>query len=299
MTEVPTTVLSAPGKTFLVGEYLALSGGPALVLTTAPRFELRVFKSESTGEVVHPFQPQSPAGRLLSRYTDKAKGYKIEFSDPHNGLGGLGASSAQFALSYFWLRGGLDNEFNDWETLLNEYRECAWGGEGTPPSGADLVAQVVGGVCWFDGLKQKAQQLSWNFERLGFTLVRTGTKLPTHEHLKEKRPVPVEALRAQVGIATRAFEDGNESLLVESVRATGTILAESGLCASKTREILSDLHTYSEWVLAAKGCGAMGADVILILHERAHADRAHEWAREKSFSICGTDQDIALGLRER
>ena len=36
-------LLSAPGKTFLVGEYVALAGGPSIVLATEPRFELRVY----------------------------------------------------------------------------------------------------------------------------------------------------------------------------------------------------------------------------------------------------------------
>ena len=30
-----------PAKTFLVGEYLALTGGPSIILTTTPCFELR------------------------------------------------------------------------------------------------------------------------------------------------------------------------------------------------------------------------------------------------------------------
>lgn len=39
-----TIALSAPSKTFLVGEYAVLRGGPALLLNTSPRFRLRPCK---------------------------------------------------------------------------------------------------------------------------------------------------------------------------------------------------------------------------------------------------------------
>ena len=36
--------ISCPAKTFILGEYAVLDGGPALVLNTAPRFVCRIQK---------------------------------------------------------------------------------------------------------------------------------------------------------------------------------------------------------------------------------------------------------------
>ena len=91
-------ILSVPGKTFLLGEYVALDGGPSLLLSTEPRFELRV--RARSRDVALPFHAQSPAGRFFERHADDLAAWEFEFRDPSGGRGGLGASSAQFALMY-------------------------------------------------------------------------------------------------------------------------------------------------------------------------------------------------------
>jgi mevalonate kinase len=80
--------LSVPGKTFLVGEYVALDGGPSIVLATRPCFEMKIspFQQDSTQGNHHvlaedsrysasadhsivpimPFAALSPAGSFLS-----------------------------------------------------------------------------------------------------------------------------------------------------------------------------------------------------------------------------------------
>lgn len=288
--------LSVPGKTFLIGEYLALKGGPSIVLTTAPRFELRVIERASQDDEWFNFASQSPAGRLLGRHEEKARGYRFEFHDPHRGRGGLGASSAQFALVYAWLYGA--EAVRDYAQLLKMYRECAWSGEGLPPSGADLVAQVTGGVTWFDGNQIDARDLGWPFKNLSFTLLRTGSKLATHEHLKRvDTEVPYEALREPVSVATRAFENADEEMLIAAVRNAAAILKKAHLCAPHTRQILDELAMKCDWSLAAKGCGAMGADVILIVHERAKASEVESWSKSRGLEICGTIQELARGIQ--
>lgn len=79
--------------------------------------------------------------------------YRLEFQDPLEGLGGFGASSAQFALLHglYQLQGQLDVEaerFFDWHSLLKDYRSLHSDG-GTPPSGADVVSQCRGGLLIF------------------------------------------------------------------------------------------------------------------------------------------------------
>jgi len=331
MSRAGSRVFSVPGKTFLIGEYLALKGGPSILLSTEPRFRLSVTdegegEGESEGEIEGgaeaadlaqrlPFAPLSPAGRYFDlhrehdreddreRDQERFNGGAIRFEDPHGGKGGLGASSAQFAMLYAYANGIAsvkDPASFGWSDLLRDYRAVAWNGEGTPPSGADVVSQMCGGITWFDGSEFKARWLDWAFRDLEFTLFRTGFKLATHEHLQSPRAgqaAPHEALRAVVREATNSFETGNNSRLVEAITECGDVLEASGLVAEGTREILRDLKS-TGFIRAAKGCGAMGADVVLALHDRDQAASLRAWCAEhRGREICGSLATLAEGLR--
>lgn len=283
--------LSAPGKTFLVGEYLALAGGPSILLSTGPRFQLKAsLRSEEDAPM--PFAPQSPAGRLIAHYPRDFQDYQFKFTDPHSGAGGLGASSAQWALLYA-LKFGVSSR---WETILDEYHRCAWGGAGAAPSGADVISQIHGGITWYDGREFRAKALEWSFPSVSFTLLRTGAKLATHEHLRANPSSPVEVLRTTVEDVYRSFVDVDEELLIASVNRYAAVLQESGRTSENTLRLLNKINR-EPWALAAKGCGAMGADVLLVLHDLAGAKRAAAWAESEGLAICGTLAEIETGLR--
>ena len=293
-------VLSAPGKTFLIGEYLALAGGPSLLVSTQPRFQLTALTREDrAGTVAHPFAPQSPAGKLVARYPRDYGDYHFEFADPHAGAGGLGASSAQWALVYI-LKYGLPKEDQEIASMLEEYRQCAWNGEGFAPSGADVVSQVTGGVTCFDGREFKTERLEWLFPKLSFTLVRTGVKLATHEHLRKQQAPPQDLLRAQVTSAIAAFRAGHEEPFVRAVQDFAATLSESGRTAVTTEALLEKLKSQS-FARAAKGCGAMGADVVLILHDSAQTEAVKRWALGENLVLCGglAAPDLGLDLGAR
>lgn len=310
-------VFSVPGKTFLVGEYLALKGGPSILLSTGPRFRLNLNMTRKTGGKADgvaelgwplPFASLSPAGRYVDLHRGHFNDVAIHFDDPHCGKGGLGASSAQFAMLYAHANGIAaveDPASFGWSHLLRDYRVVAWNGEGMPPSGADVVSQMCGGITWFDGSEFKARRLDWAFRDLEFTLFRTGFKLATHEHLRSPRAgqaAPHEALRAAVQEATKAFETGNDSRLIEAITESGDALEASGLVAEGTREILRGLKG-TGFVRAAKGCGAMGADVVLVLHDRDQTEPLRAWCAERrgldicGLEICGSLATLASGLR--
>ena len=292
-------ILSCPAKTFLLGEYVALDGGPSLLLSTGPRFQLTVRSAAASesGEVRAvsvPWHPASPAGVLFNRHREELSQWSFEFNDPYAGKGGLGASSAQFVLLYAFL--------NDWtlpidlQTLLREYRECAWSGEGTPPSGADVVAQLTGGVTWFDGRSFSAERLKWPFAEIGFTLIRTGVKLATHEHLREGTMAPHSTLRTIVVEARKAFDTGDEMRLIEAVNACALVLRQSGLTAASTTDLLDQMRDNHELFWAAKGCGAMGADVVMTLHARSRAEDVVRWAKGRGLEVCGSLETLTSGL---
>ncbi len=284
-------ILSCPAKTFLIGEYVALDGGPSLLLTTGPRFKLKV---KAGGGDRHPWHASSPAGLLAARHPDEIAKWSFDFEDPFSGKGGLGASSAQFLLLYAFL--------NDWTTpldlraLLTEYRACAWNGEGTPPSGADVVAQLTGGVTYYDGLKLEASRLEWPFAEIGFSLIRTGVKLATHEHLRQGTLAPHSTLRTIVLEARKAFDSADEMRLIEAVNACALVLRQSGLTAPATADLLDQMRDNHELFWAAKGCGAMGADIILAIHPRTRTEDVHLWAKGRGLDVVGTHDALTIGL---
>jgi mevalonate kinase len=291
-------ILSVPGKTFLLGEYVALDGGPSLLLSTGPRFQLSV-RPRVSDQDAPPFHPQSPAGLYFAQNEDDLKQWHFEFRDPYHGKGGLGASSAQFALLYAFQHGWEWRGAHDfpWTSLLKDYRACAWSGEGVPPSGADVVSQLTGGVTWFDGRAIQAERLNWPFSGMAFTLIRTGHKVATHEHLKSDAGLaPHSVLRTIVIEARKAFESQDEIRLIESVNACSLALRQSGLTTAATTDLLDQMRDNHELFWAAKGCGAMGADVIIALHAVDREADIVRWAKGRGLEVCGSLTSLSSGI---
>lgn len=290
--------LSVPGKTFLVGEYLALSGGPSVLLATGPRFTLEAKLSNSVSE--NPWHPHSPAGFYWNREKEKFKNVSLTFHDPHQGQGGLGASSAQWALLYSYLHYNELATAIDLESMLRLYRVCAWNGIGEPPSGHDVVAQIFGEVTEFDGRSYAANAGPWPFTDLAFTLIRTGSKLATHEHLKTTPVVPRERLRSLVQDARTALKQTDSSALSKAVDEYGCALAEAGFLAERSRELIEELRRLNEKssfaMTAVKGCGAMGADLILVLHAPSGREAILVWAQKNNLTVASSESDLESGL---
>jgi hypothetical protein len=280
-------------------------------MTTAPRFTLRLRARAEHAPPYTGFHEKSPAGLWYAKNASTFEGLALEFEDPHAGLGGLGASSAQFALLYvaeLFLRDGkLDSSHLQWDKVLSDYRSVAWTGEGEPPSGADVVAQLCGGLTYYDGVTFKAQVYEWPFQSSGIVLLHTGQKLATHEYLKAELDVP-EALREIVQKAERALRDGSFPLFAEAFIQYGLALAEKGWVAPQSLEIIAALRKAElpgVNVVATKGCGAMGADIVAVLVQtlpEANAGRALElWLKDQprlsAVRVVGTTTDIDAGLK--
>lgn len=343
-----------PGKTFLVGEYLALLGGPSIVFNSSPCFEWQWSElEESTSgrlEIQHPFHSKSPAGFWLDRLalegSSLARGrrFEVQFHDPNRGAGGLGGSTAEFLGAWIfsrWLEsaGGrsaniehgswnefdLKAQFRVGEELCRELGDHhnqvvpTWtstyvGGakfldlilkykELNPlASGSDLISQFVGGVAiWDPGSmalsehpfsssdRPEMRRYGWPFAGTSITFLRTGKKLATHEHLKSGKGLSSSGLSdmrvwVEDAIQSFAYEDGER--LVAAVRGVRRALESDGLVAEYTKDALSDLDSI-RGVRAAKGCGAMGADVIMILHDDSTSvrEQLEEFSKEKSMGV--------------
>lgn len=274
-----------PAKTFLLGEYVALMGGPAIILTTSPHFELSLLDQPGL-EGIH---PKSPAG-IWWQQSNYSKQYGLHWHDPYQQRGGLGASSAQFVGAYL-AHLHLQQKPLEEKTLLDAYLQCAWQGEGTPPSGYDVLAQSLNfksavkldlncaeyrtptnsgffklqGCAHIHQQKNIYQISSWPFQEIAFILLHTGKKLATHHHLQSlDLPNQIKPLESIVENARKAFESGNSMDLVDAINAYQQKLEQLNLVAEHSLKQLEILKQHSD-VLAAKGCGAMGADILLLL----------------------------------
>ncbi len=303
-------VLSAPSKTFLLGEYAALVGCPSLVLNTEPRFELSLEQSSSF--TIEGIEVGSPAGRFIQDYQTFFKPYNLKFTDPHRQQGGFGASSAQFLMVYYLyqilqkfnknliaetklLTRLLDPQQLDFRAdLLTTYLHYAWNGTGIAPSGADIVGQLYGQITWFDKFNNLTKSLTWPFPDLQPLLIRTGVKVATHEHLKQLTNIPAKPFAAILASAYQSLNETNEPIFLQAIKDYAETLAIHQFVAPTTQILLHKLAQLP-YILAAKGCGALGADVILCLVRQQNLINLQTWLNQQNLHYFIAD--ISSGLQ--
>lgn len=272
-----------PAKTFLIGEYVALSKGPAILINTSPFFTLR--QNDNPGlEGIH---PQSPAGKYWQDHGRVSIG--LSWEDPYTGKGGLGASSAQF-IGVFTASHEIKNQTFSQDELLNAYFKYAWNGEGIKPSGYDVLAQAQHSSCVFIE-KGKVEKLHWPFEDIGFLLLHTGKKLPTHIHLHMLNFSGAEKeLETIVHEAKEAFTKLDSQSLTDSINNYHYQLKSLGLVAPHTQKIIEEINEPE--IMAMKGCGAMGADIVLVLVKRNTLEPLTKSLQKKGYNVITTSANL-------
>lgn len=287
--------LSVPSKTFLVGEYLALTGGPSITLNTAPYFELIVNTADT--DFINTFHPDSPAGKYLIEHPELLQDYSFEFKDPHAGAGGFGGSTAQFALLYL-----LHTKTNKdsiplakLQEVLEIYIRLAKTKNAIAPSGADLIGQLTGGITYFNRATMQINKYAWPFIGYSYLIFRTNYKIATHEHLAAlKLPSPdiLHTMQAVVAKAELALASNTFSNLITAVNKYRDLLATTNLTIAATKTTLRQLQQNPN-ILACKGCGALGADVILVLCESNKTADIIKYAAQYGLSHINLDPAVA------
>lgn len=285
--------LSCPSKTFLTGEYAAIDGGPALIINTHPRFELTLEKTGRSDYNI--FHPDSPAGRWIRERAPLLEDWEMKFHDPHEGRGGFGASGAQFVLSHCattFLQISADKvrEGFDLKALWNDFQVLSRGA-----SGYDVLSQMVGGVAHIEARRWIVQGLAWPFPDLQFLIVRTGRKTQTHRHLASLTPDQVRGLSAISADVCRAFEEADSDLFLTRSQEFSRVLIDRGLTVPSTLERLDELSRQLDLKLA-RGCGALGADTMLLVFEPSEREEIVGHLRAKGLEIIAENQDISTGL---
>lgn len=277
-------------KSFLLGEYLALRGGPCLLVATEPRFELHINKKGKGNNIFH---PASPAGRLWDLHKELTKNWSASFNSPFGA--GVGASSAEFLLlhSAIQVNRTLSHEAQhepDLMLILKDFSEMSE----VKASGADLVAQLKGGVTLFERNLGKIRQQPWGFQDLSFLFFSTGVKVPTHEHLASLGSWSDTALSEAVEKGVSGWLYSNPEAFASAVNATRRELQALGFEAPTTTAILAELQRDSR-IVAAKGCGALGADTVLLLCKIEHRDELRESIGTR-LKFLASELDISRGL---
>lgn len=247
-----------PAKTFLLGEYAALEKKSAILLTTSPCFELRA----TTQPGLHGIHPHSPAGRWWTQSHPHDVGYT--WHDPYQGLGGMGASSAQF-LAVYQACAHLRDQVVDSEQMLHDYLQITATQTGIAPSGYDVLAQQSQGCVYLNRETATHTQFTWPFADLGFILLHTQHKMATHEHLQSLVLTQItDHLSDLVEQAKAAFLTQSSDDLITAVKAYHQILCQQGWVTAHSLRLIQSLYQETK-ALAIKGCGAMGSDVLLLL----------------------------------
>lgn len=279
---------SIPAKTFLLGEYIAITGAPAFVLTTSPCFELTLLNK--TG--LYGIHPESPAGRwwMEQGHTDVG----LLWHDPYQGRGGMGASSAQFLGAYFASM-HVQKKLVNQDAMLAAYAQSTWFGDGIRPSGYDVLAQSLQACVYIDKQNAFCQTYSWPFQDIAFLLLHTGQKLATHHHLQTMTlPSEMSQLVAIVDQAKHAFECADGGVIVDAVNAYHQQLAQMDLVAAHSMKHITLFGKHAD-VLAVKGCGAMGADVLLLLVPSERLDTVSHNLSVDGWNIMATSADLYAG----
>lgn len=288
--------LSVPSKTFLLGEYAVIKGRPALVLTTDKRFKLIATRQQGQHQLrVEGIHLDSPAGKLIQSDLLFYQNYHIKFIDPYNSLGGFGASGAQFLMLYALKHYANKIPIND-EKLLTEYLKFSWDNQGSPPSGADLIAQLHGGICFYHKANHQLQVLSWPFINLEYCLIHTGNKLATHTHLKLlSNKFDENSLEKIIFSGLQALEQSNSKSFIAAINTYASALESQGLVAKQSLDLLRLFKT-NPHILAAKGCGALGADVVLIIYNKENQQDVLAWLKKHHLNVLINGQNVAKGL---
>ncbi len=277
--------IQIPGKTFAVGEYVALGLGPALVWAHDPLYRWSASAPSDLAETGDSFHPESPAGQFAERFRCDFQKWRIKFFSPYVQRG-FGSSTAE-VLGYFHLRAHLNLEavapcgFHWW----TEYREFCRGAAGPIPSGYDFLAQQgAPGWIFIHAAAQRMERWQWPFQNLAGAVLATGKKLATHTHLRASSETVGEDFdQCQLASLPEIWRMAKADAFCKCVNDFADQLRERNLVAPWTAEILSSLRAFPG-VFAAKGAGAMGADAVFILYDPKRSEALADFARLRNLT---------------
>jgi hypothetical protein len=271
--------LVVPGKTFLVGEYAVLVGGKALGVATEPYFQTDFDDQHMTS--VH---SSSAAGLLL-------KSIGLEKLDINSvvsqyGVGGFGQSTAEFIATWFHHHTIRDSDVPTFlKNIFNQYRDLfdiSPDLQKIKPSGADLITQLMGKITYFDPEVIHSKSLNWVFPELGFDVISTGVKVPTHDHLSSLDLTRLEPLCDLSENVLSTYLSMNQDEFMRSMKEWSLKLIDLDLQHNHSLDLKLMLEKCPE-VMLAKPNGALGADTITVFYKSDNKNKVREYLKNNDI----------------
>lgn len=265
-------------------------GGRGIILLTPLKFSLRLLPGQPP--FLSGVKRASPASNFYQKHKEVFKNFRISFFDPYRSsafkrkftnhfpgktditcTGGFGGSSAQFTLLYkAYLK--LKNQEFYIKKFLGEFWEASQAINARyKPSGADIISQYNNSHILYDSKNRTFKTICINFKKIGIAIFKTGVKISTHEHLSNLVNLDFSNLISHANKAADVFlkfdktrEDFFISELADNVNEFYNEALKLGIVIDSTQKWINALMNI-DGVKAAKGCGALLADSIIILFD--------------------------------
>jgi hypothetical protein len=276
---------TVPAKTFLIGEYSALVGGSVLGLATGPGFEVQY---NAMTDHKFPFHADSPAGKLYFQNKNLLNKSRITLTEKFKNLGGFGKSTAEYLSALIPL---LELKSENFNQIRKQYQALSSGSA----SGADLAIQYFGKVTYFDGLHNCYSSVDWKFKDYDFILVSTGNKLKTHEHVSSLNLDDIKKFPLVSDPIVQLYFNDSAQIFFQGLKEWSTFLAGQGLQSPLSLHIKNSLESNAD-VICAKPCGAMGADVIMVICEMDKSTHVQKVISEMNLVVQGTSKNLIPGV---
>ncbi len=281
----PCYQISIPSKTFLIGEYAVLDGASALIASTTPYFNFKVNMQSS--KLSHPFHSESAAGIYIEKNREIFSQIQIELMEKRPS--GFGLSSAEWNC-VVTIASLLKNDVSVYD-LWKEYVQIA-----KNTSGADVVAQKLGGLCHFCMNPFTAENLIWSFSDIHFAFILTGESLETWKHLKDFKKESLDRLKNISHLSVDALKNKDEKKFIQSIKDYDQELQKKSWITPATRSLLEELKLHSE-VLALKGCGALGAESVVFFFRKENKEKLFQSIQKKlSFKQSIREGNLSKGI---
>lgn len=278
-----------PGKTFLLGEYSALVGGSALGLATGPGFKINYLQNKSS---IFPFSEKSPAGLLWNKNKTHFENLTICMKDRFGNYGGFGKSTAEYlsVLIPLWQK-KKSISFDDART---EYKKISQQ-SGAQVSGLDLAIQYFGDITFYDSIENQYSATKWIFKDYDFILVSTGKKIKTHEHLQNLDLKSINHFPDISDAIIELYFKQQIQEFIQGLKEWSHFLNKSKLLISSSQE-LKEILEKDQDILCVKPCGALGADVLLVICELEKSRSVQAKMNELKLKVQATSLDLMSGI---
>ena len=279
--------ISVASKTFLLGEYAVLLNEPCIFVNTMPRFKMMIEKGD--GQFIN-LHEDSPGVRWVKKNCKDFQNFNFTFEDTIF-KGGFGASSAEFLSFYSWAYSHFSAQ-----DLWQAYKKMTQNKGGFSPSGADVMAQFLGGLGVYRPKPFSLETLSWPFSDHGFIILKTPYKVATHEHLKNLKPLSSsfkEELSQIIQLSIKGLKENCFSFFLEGVEKFKFKLFKEDLVYSKTKKLIEDMEKTSLF-LSVKGVGALGADAVFCIFKKDCQAKIFQWLENQNdLKFVASEQGIS------